>query len=89
MTSYLAQDRLTGLAVLDVRDQGKAVDYFLFRTGSRQLQDWADVGHTLLPKDFFYESLASLGFDQVSILDLDLSDYGNSPYAYNVFAVRA
>lgn len=88
MTSYLAENRTAGLAVLDVRDKGKADEYFLFRTESLEPKDWTEVGHKLFSKEFFADSLSTLGFDAIEIVDLEISHYGNSPYSFNVFATR-
>ena len=89
MSSFLAQNRSAGLAVMDVRDQGKAEDYFLFRTESLDRQVWTNVGHRLFSKEFFLESLRRLGFQTIQIVDSQITSYGNSPYSFNVFALRS
>lgn len=89
MTSYLAKDKPVGLAVLDIRDRNKSLEYFEYRTGSSDEKAATDLGHRLFTKSFFSDALGKLGFDKIEIVDLENNGYGNSLYSFNVFAHRS
>ena len=85
MSSYLT-DKGGQLAILDVRDSEKRIEYLQ----SRNLREGEidSLGHTLYKKEFFIDSITELGFDEILIQDCYTPDYANGEFAFDVFARR-